>query len=54
MSLVAGLSDCELKRVVQKLRGGGSQKIWQEGEDVVVRVKTISPERIIPEEHLCG
>ena len=51
MSAFADLSDCELKRVVQKLRDGGTTHLWQEGRNVIVHVKEIDPERIIPNEH---
>ena len=54
MSLLAGLSDCELKRVVQRLRGGGSTTVYSDEEDLIVEVKAIEPECIIPDEHLCG
>lgn len=48
MSLLTSLSDCELERVIQKLRKGGSAHVADDGHDVLVKVKRIDPERVMP------
>jgi len=48
MSLLTSLSDCELEQVIQKLRKGGSARIADDGHDVLVKVKKIDPERVMP------
>lgn len=46
MSEVAGLGDCELEGIVQKLQNGGATRVLDnKGREVFVRVEFIDPVR---------
>jgi hypothetical protein len=46
MGEVAGLWECELRRIVQKFQSGGAVRVMDnEGSETIVRVERIEPER---------
>ena len=46
MSEVAGLWECELRRIVQKFQSGGAVRVVDnEGSETIVRIEKIEPER---------
>jgi hypothetical protein len=46
MGEVAGLWECELRRIVQKFQSGGAVRVVDnEGSETIVRIEKIEPER---------